>query len=148
MDNGTIETLTGHWANYTITHDTEHRGMFNHERAPEVTRGLVKIFIFQVPTPHHGTRFQDHTTCRIMVRKASHGYWEAFLHMDMFHDDMEDNRWFNVIDGQNFALFDADGGAISLTVATTRKAVMEAVEKVQGVIYTPPAAPVKFNMVE
>lgn len=151
MDNGTIETLRGDWVNYRITPEIAHRGMFHHERAPYTNggiAGLVKIFIFKVPTPHHGNRFQVNTTCRIMVRKASHGYWEAFLHMDLFHSDMEDTRWFNVIDGQAFALFDKDGVPISLTVATTRKAVMEAVEKVQGVIYTPPTAPVKFNMVE
>ena len=112
--------------------------MFNHTHAPTDKHGQVKIYIFKVPTPTHGTRHQEHTTGRIMVRKASHGYWEAFIHMDMFHSDTDDTSWWNALDGTDFALLTEDGKKIA-PVRQTRKELMADIhELMDSVVYTPP----------
>jgi|14BtaG_2_1085337.scaffolds.fasta_scaffold28510_1 hypothetical protein len=145
------EDVRGHWVNYQIDEKTANRGMFNHVNAPLDKTGSVKIWIFKLPKIGvlSGT-----TTCRVMVRRGSHGYWEAFIHMDMYHDDNNDTSWWNSCDVistnpkqplPRFALIDRMGQPIT-TIRTRRKDLMADVERTVALIYTPPRKPVEFNM--
>jgi hypothetical protein len=135
----------GHWTTYTISTENGTRGLWNHAHSPPYKHGQVKIYIFKMPTPDHGTVHQEHTTGRIMVRKATHG-WEAFVHMDMFHSDMDDTSWWNVLDGTNFALLDKDGKRLAPVRALRKDLMADIHDNMESIIYTPPPASNHFTL--
>ena len=139
------EDIRGRWATMQIDEHHSKQGMFNHVNAPLDKTGSVKIWIFKLPQMGE---WPGTTTCRVMVRRGSHGYWEAFIHMDMYHDDNHDTSWWNSCDmtaNPEFALIDRMGEQIT-TVHRRRKDLMAEVERTVALIYTPPRKPVEFNM--
>lgn len=132
---------TTRWNQYTVTEAKAGRGMWKHTFAPTPGHGVVHILVL-------GSVGGDGvaTTARVMVRKCTSGFWEAFVHMDRYHDDEDDTAWWNMIDNSRFGLIDEHGLLIPIawTPFKTLKEMKRVVAQTCGVLYTPPSRPMTF----